>query len=77
MRAWPEQRIQSFEAEIAQPLVLGTRGRPPASGNLVPEQDLERVSGQSWNGSTNTGYLMARLQRVDPEIAGRREGLGQ
>jgi hypothetical protein len=68
--ALAEARVQAFEAEIEQPLHPGVRtGRPPKS--LVPEQDLRSIGSADWSGSTNTGYLMARLQGLDPEIAGK------
>lgn len=67
--ALAEERIQAFEAEIEQPLIKAN-GRPPKKGNLVPEQGF-RDAQSARMGSTNTGYLMARLQRVDPDIAGK------
>jgi hypothetical protein len=62
--ALAEQRIQAFEAEIEQPLVSthgGKRDRQGDPDNLDPY--AQRMRG------TNTGYLMARLQRLDPEVA--------
>lgn len=67
--ALAEERIQAFEVEIEQPLQPGQGRRTDLL--RVPEQEVERVSGQNWNGSTNTGYLMARLQRLDPEVASK------
>lgn len=67
--ALAEQRVQSFEVEILQPLV-GSHGGKRVQA--VPEQlEVERISSAKWSGSTNTGYLMARLQRVDPDVAGK------
>jgi hypothetical protein len=67
--ALAEARIQTFEAEIEQPLQPGQGKRTDLL--RVPEQEVERISSANWSGSTNTGYLMARLQRVDPDIAGK------
>lgn len=64
--ALAEQRIQAFEAEIEQPLVVAHGGK--RDRQVVPEQ----LDGQAARmGSTNTGYLMARLQRLDPEVASK------
>lgn len=64
--ALAEARIQAFEAEIAQPLVSAHGGKRERQGdpdNLDPH--AQRMRG------TNTGYLMARLQREDPEVASK------
>jgi len=70
--ALAEERIQAFEAEIAQPLVREGSQAGPGRGNktIVPEQRF-RDAQAARMGSTNTGYLMARLQRIDPEVASK------
>jgi len=64
--ALAEARIQAFEVEIEQPLVKSHGGKREQvyPGNLADPQS-QRMAGN------NTGYLMARLQRVDPDIAGK------
>jgi hypothetical protein len=64
--ALAEERIQAFEAEIAQPLAASHSGK--RIKQVVPEQ-LEAQTARM--GSTNTGYLMARLLRLDPEVANK------
>lgn len=67
--ALAEARIQAFEAETEQPLHPGTRtGRPIKS--RYPDDDFSDPQGRRMRG-TNTGYLMARLQRLDPEVASK------
>jgi hypothetical protein len=64
--ALAEQRIQAFEAEIQQPLQPGQGKRTDLlryPGNDVSDPQAIRMRGN------NTGYLMARLQRLDPEVA--------
>ena len=64
--AMAETRLQAFEAEIAQPLVLahgGKRERQGYPGDLDPH--AQRIRGN------DTGYLMARLQRLDPDVASK------
>ena len=65
--AQAEQRIQAFEAEIAQPLVREGPQAGPGRGSKTPypDQGFSAVKGGGYG--NNTGYLMARLQRVDPE----------
>jgi hypothetical protein len=66
--ALAERRLQAFEAEIAQPLNPGVRlGRPPK--NHYPDNDLAGT--RKARQGTDTGYLMARLQRVDPDVANK------
>jgi hypothetical protein len=64
--ALAEARIQVFEAEIEQPLVQSHGGKREQShpDNLADSQ-AKRMRG------TDTGYLMARLQRIDPDIASK------
>jgi hypothetical protein len=64
--ALAEARIQSFEAEIEQPLHPG-QGKRTDLALRYPDNE---VSGSTPRG-TNTDYLMARLLRVDPEVAGK------
>lgn len=67
--ALAEERIQAFEAEIAQPLVLAN-GRPKGTKNRDPDNSFLGPQAQRMRG-TDTGYLMARLQRMDPEVASK------
>jgi len=64
--ALAETRIQAFEVEIEQPLVQSHGGKREQSDpdNLADPQ-AKRMRG------TDTGYLMARLQRLDPEVASK------
>jgi hypothetical protein len=71
-----ETRLQAFEAEIEQPLhpKLGTKGGNPTGTNQHtrnpdPDQGCKGAKGGGYG--TNTDYLMARLQRLDPDIAGK------
>jgi hypothetical protein len=66
--ALAEARIQAFETEIEQPLQPGQGARTDRlryPGKEVVDPQSARMGGN------NTGYLMARLQRVDPDIAGK------
>ena len=65
--ALAERRLQAFEAEIAQPLVLAN-GRPKGSKNCYPDDGFSDLKARR---GTDTGYLMARLQRVDPDVANK------
>ena len=66
--ALAEARIQAFETEIEQPLQPG-QGRRADLQLRYPDNDLlEPIRARQ---GTNTGYLMARLQRVDPDIASK------
>lgn len=67
--ALAEQRIQAFEAEIEQPLVKAN-GRPKGGKNSYPDNGFSGGQAQRMRG-TDTGYLMARLQRLDPEVASK------
>ena len=67
--ALAETRLQAFELQIAQPLVQAN-GRPKGPKNFVPEQS-SKVGQSERMGSTNAGYLMARLQRIDPDVANK------
>lgn len=67
--AMAEERIQAFEAEIEQPLVLAN-GRPKGHGNFDPGKSFSDPQAARMGGN-NTGYLMARLQRLDPEVASK------
>jgi hypothetical protein len=71
-----EQRIQAFEAEIQQPLQPGQGKRTdllryPDNDVSDPQarQEARTVRSDSQAHRGNTGYLMARLQRLDPEVA--------
>ena len=66
--AMAETRLQAFEAEIAQPLVRAN-GRPKGPQNRYPDNGFE-ISLKARRG-TDTGYLMARLQRLDPDVASK------
>lgn len=71
-----EARVQAFEAEIQQPLVTAHGGARPGAGRKSGNQgypgDLDSRDPQARRMRGNgTGYLMARLQRVDPDIAGK------
>ena len=62
-----ETRLQAFEAEIAQPLRPGQGKRTDLlryPGNEV-ESSLKARRGN------DTGYLMACLQRLDPDVASK------
>lgn len=66
--ALAEERIQAFEVEIEQPLQPGQGKRTDLlrnPGNDVSDPQAARMRGN------NTGYLMARLQRLDPEVASK------
>ena len=65
--ALAEARIQAFEAEIEQPLQPG-QGRRADLQLHYPGNEVKPIQARQGN---NTGYLMARLQRVDPDIAGK------
>jgi len=64
--ALAETRLQAFEAEIAQPLVVIHGGK--RAKQAYPDQ-LDSQSARMHG--TNTGYLMARLQRIDPDVANK------
>jgi hypothetical protein len=68
--ALAEARIQRFEAEILQPLHPGA-GRPKKA--LIPDPGKELVRSGATSGAwgNDAGYLMARLQRIDPDIASK------
>ncbi|MFO7595934.1 MAG: hypothetical protein R6W92_06260 [Desulfocurvibacter africanus] len=67
--ALAETRLQAFELEIAQPLVLAN-GRPKGSKNCDPGKSfLDQQAARM--GGNDTGYLMARLQRIDPDVANK------
>ena len=63
--ALAEEQIQAFEAEIAQPLVARHGGKRER------QADPGKVDKQAARFGNNTGYLMARLQRLDPEVASK------
>lgn len=63
--ALAHERILAFEAEIEQPLVIGHGGK------RTKQADPDKVDKQAARYGTNTGYLMARLQRLDPEVASK------
>jgi len=65
--ALAERRLQAFEAEIAQPLQPGQGKRTDRL--RYPDNEVEGAI-QARRG-TDTGYLMARLQRVDPDVANK------
>ena len=66
--ALAETRLQAFELEIAQPLHPGA-GRPKKGLIPDPGKELIRTGATSGAWGTDTGYLMARLQRIDPVVA--------
>lgn len=69
--ALAEKRIQAFEVEIEQPLVREGRGNPSGTNQHTRKGYPDNHSdpqAQRMRG-TDTGYLMARLQRIDPGIA--------
>jgi hypothetical protein len=68
--ALAEARIQRFEADISQPLHPGA-GRPKKA--LIPDPGKELIRSGATSGAwgNDAGYLMARLQRLDPEIASK------
>jgi hypothetical protein len=70
--ALAEARIQAFETEIEQPLVKEGPQAGPGRGNKTsyPDNGFSDPQAKRMRG-TDTGYLMARLQRVDPDIAGK------
>lgn len=57
-----EERIQTFEKEIEQPLAVG-QGRRTDLQLPYPDKEVQARYG------TNAGYLMGRLLRKDPSIA--------
>jgi len=68
-----ETRLQAFEAEIAQPLVAASRGNPTGANQHQRKgypDNFSNPQSQRMRG-TDTGYLMARLQRVDPDVASK------
>ena len=68
-----EARVTAFEAEIAQPLLTTHGGARLGAGRKpVNQVDPDKLDSQAARmGGTNTGYLMARLQRVDPDVANK------
>lgn len=70
--ALAEQRIQAFEAEIEQPLVREGPQAGPGRGNksIDPGKCFSDPQAARMGGN-NAGYLMARLQRVDPDVASK------
>jgi hypothetical protein len=65
--AMAETRLQAFEAEIAQPLQPG-RGKRT---DLLPYPGKEVESSLKARYGNDSGYLMARLQRLDPDVASK------
>lgn len=72
-----EQRIQAFEADIEQPLVREGTQAGPGRGNKTsyPDNGFSDPQAARMRG-TDSGYLMARLLRVDPDVA-RKIGKGK
>lgn len=66
--ALAEQRIQAFETEIEQPLQPGQGARSDLL--RYPDNEVSNPQAKRMRG-TDTGYLMARLQRLDPEVASK------
>jgi hypothetical protein len=68
--ALAETRLQAFELEIQQPLHPGA-GRPKKG--LIPDPGKELIRSGATSGAwgNDAGYLMTRLQRVDPEVASK------
>jgi hypothetical protein len=70
--ALAEARIQAFEVEIEQPLVREGPQAGPGRGNKTVDPGKRFSDSQAARmGGNGSGYLMARLQRVDPDIAGK------
>jgi len=69
--ALAETRLQAFEAEIAQPLFRDGQQAGPGRGHKTPYPDKEVIGPLGSQYGTNTGYLMARLQRIDPDVASK------
>ena len=65
--ALAETRLQAFELEIAQPLQPGQGKRT----DLLHYPDNEVKDSRKARQGTDTGYLMARLQRIDPDVASK------
>lgn len=70
--ALAEERLQAFEAEITQPLVREGQQAGPGRGHKTsyPDNGFSDPQSQRMRG-TDTGYLMARLQRIDPDVASK------
>lgn len=66
--ALAETRLQAFELEIAQPLQPGQGRRTDLL--RYPDNEVKDPQSQRMRGN-DTGYLMARLQRIDPDVASK------
>jgi len=62
-------RVQRFETEIQQPLHPGKAGNPTGANQHTRNPDPGKGSSTSGKWGNDADYLMARLLRVDPDVA--------
>jgi len=60
-----------FEAEIDQPLHAGKPGNPLGTNQHTRNPDPGKGCSTSGQWGNNADYLMARLLRVDPDVASK------
>ena len=66
-----KKRVQRFEAEIEQPLHPGKPGNPLGTNQHTRNRYPDNCSSGSTPRGTNADYLMARLLRIDPDVASK------